>query len=131
MTQKERLVELLYEYDSVCFDNPPTPEFSYARELADHLLSNGIIVPPCKVGDTVYLIMAAYSTLDKSTYFAEPIEGVVDGIWKGIGDKNEIDIRLNSNFFGEIVYRTFEDYKKSFFLDRKEAVAALDCILNS
>lgn len=23
--------------------------------IADHLLSNGVIVPPCKVGDTVYL----------------------------------------------------------------------------
>ncbi len=25
-------------------------------ECADHLLANGVIVPPCKVGDTVYVI---------------------------------------------------------------------------
>lgn len=26
------------------------------EEVADYLLANGVIVPPCKVGDTVYLI---------------------------------------------------------------------------
>lgn len=25
-----------------------------AAHIADHLLANGVIVPPCKVGDTVY-----------------------------------------------------------------------------
>lgn len=123
MTQKERLVELIINSVDGCAKY-------WAEIIADHLLSNGVIVPPCKVGDVVYLIMAAYSTLDKSTYFAVPIEGVVDCI-SFCGERgNEIDIRLNSNFGGEIVYRTFEDYKKSFFLDRKEAAAALDCILN-
>ncbi len=98
-------------------------------DLVRYQLEQGVIVPPCKVGDTVYLIMAAYSILDTSTYFAEPIEGVVDCI-SYCGERgNEIDIRLNSNFGGEIVYRTFENYKKSFFLDRKEAVAALQDIL--
>lgn len=136
MTQKERLVDYLAGFpltDSIKVTGTDCVLISRrdAEDLADKLIdANGVIVPPCNVGDTVYLIMAAYSTLDKSTYFAEPIEGVVDGVWKGMGDRNEIDIRLNSNFGGEIVYRTFEDYKKSFFLDRKEAVAALERILN-
>ena len=26
------------------------------EDLADYLLANGVIVPPCKVGDTVYMI---------------------------------------------------------------------------
>ena len=26
------------------------------ERLADHLLANGVIVPPCKVGDTVYFV---------------------------------------------------------------------------
>lgn len=35
--------------------------------LADYLLKNGVIVPPCKVGDTVYIlqggkILSAYVT---------------------------------------------------------------------
>ncbi|MBO5969002.1 MAG: hypothetical protein J6S14_10960 [Clostridia bacterium] len=53
---KERLTELLkggLKYN----DNP----LSYCHdehvgELADHLLANGIIVPPCAVGDKVYWI---------------------------------------------------------------------------
>lgn len=28
--------------------------------IADHLLANGVIVPPCKVGDTVYRISKRY-----------------------------------------------------------------------
>lgn len=28
----------------------------YTQQLADYLLANGAIVPPCKVGDTVYFI---------------------------------------------------------------------------
>lgn len=123
MTQKERLANLLDEFWLEHYDACNTDA------MTEHLLSNGVIVPPCKVGDVVYLIMAAYSTLDKSTYFAVPIEGVVDCI-SFCGERgNEIDIRLNSDFGGEVVYRTFEDYKKSFFLDRKEAVAALQDIL--
>lgn len=45
MTDREKLVELIEQvyYCSI-------------EELADHLLANGVIVPPCKVGDTVYYL---------------------------------------------------------------------------
>lgn len=29
---------------------------STSEEIADYILANGVIVPPCKVGDTVYII---------------------------------------------------------------------------
>ena len=29
---------------------------AYCYTMADHLLANGVILPPCKVGDTVYTI---------------------------------------------------------------------------
>lgn len=41
--QRERLVELLGDY-------------LYSEQIADHLLKNGVIVPPCKVGQTVYFL---------------------------------------------------------------------------
>lgn len=49
MTQREKLIELLretFEYTrGTCID------FDEAVEInADHLLANGVIVPPCKVG---------------------------------------------------------------------------------
>jgi hypothetical protein len=55
----DRLIELLketFEYTrGVCID------FDEAAEInADHLLANGVIVPPCKVGDTVYRISKRY-----------------------------------------------------------------------
>lgn len=57
---RDRLMKLLadcqHEYDKECVDaisskRPLKGEFAF---YADHLLANGVIVPPCKVGDTVY-----------------------------------------------------------------------------
>lgn len=55
MTQKERLIDLLKScpYNDVfMFDG----DFDLHESLADHLLDNGVIVPPCKVGSCIYLI---------------------------------------------------------------------------
>ena len=46
MTDRERLIELL---DGKSIDTQADVEY-----VADYLLENGVIVPPCKVGDTVY-----------------------------------------------------------------------------
>ena len=50
MTDLERLTALL--------DNAPADPAGNrnVRTLAEYLLANGVIVPPCKVGDTVYVI---------------------------------------------------------------------------
>jgi acyl dehydratase len=31
-------------------------DYTYIPDVADYLLANGVIVPPCKVGDTLYVI---------------------------------------------------------------------------
>lgn len=46
MTDRDRLIELIEEW----YRKTPT------HYLADHLLANGIIAPPCKVGDMVYYL---------------------------------------------------------------------------
>ncbi|MBO5060257.1 MAG: hypothetical protein J6C82_05020 [Clostridia bacterium] len=50
MSERERLIELLTE------GQPPFNPLNDVciEKLADHLLANGVLVPPCKVGDTVY-----------------------------------------------------------------------------
>ena len=48
MTQKEKLIELL---SGKSIDTPADVEY-----VADYLIANGVIVPPCKVGDTVYVL---------------------------------------------------------------------------
>lgn len=46
MIERKRLIDLLIQAH-VTF---------YPGNIADYLLANGVIVPPCKVGDTVYKI---------------------------------------------------------------------------
>ena len=48
---RDRLIELLNNYEKEWrVDFPVTTE-----DLADHLLANGVIVPPCNLGDMVYV----------------------------------------------------------------------------
>lgn len=49
---RDRLVELLQEYT----DNNNGGGNNHGR--ADHLIENGVIFPPCKIGDTVYEVIA-------------------------------------------------------------------------
>lgn len=51
MTERERLIELILSADISLFGT----DKSFAEVYADYLLENGVIVPPCKVGDTVYV----------------------------------------------------------------------------
>lgn len=59
---RERLVKLI-KHDNCISPATCSSKCKYvdsddchAERLADYLLANGVIVPPCKVGDIVYLI---------------------------------------------------------------------------
>ena len=58
MNAKEKLAELIIQaidtYATMPLVNGCRPELKYF--LADHLLADGVLCPPCKVGDTVYVI---------------------------------------------------------------------------
>ena len=63
---RDRLIELLEEahdswlrYVDECAFNQMALSFSFEQMVAEHLLANGIVVPPCKVGQTVYVIDTA------------------------------------------------------------------------
>ena len=45
---RDRLVELLGDY-------------LYSEQIADHLIANGVIVPPCKIGQIVYVVSRYYA----------------------------------------------------------------------
>ena len=49
MTNRDRLIELLV-------DSSRYIEEQRGEVIADYLLANGVIVPPCKVGDKLYYI---------------------------------------------------------------------------
>lgn len=51
MTDRERLIELMIEAKRT------EPEIgSFTDYLADYLLEHGVIVPPCKVGDKLFIL---------------------------------------------------------------------------
>ena len=61
---RDRLVELLNQRAELCLVDNCRKDCEWYRKgdrcmnhaMADHLIANGVIVPPCKVGDTVYYI---------------------------------------------------------------------------
>ena len=54
MTERERLIELIRFGYGKGRANENVKQVE--ETIADYLLANGVIVPPCKVGDVVYVI---------------------------------------------------------------------------
>lgn len=53
MSERERLIKKLTRAFNMADDNYGTPNI---EQVADCLLENGVIVPPVKIGDTVYTV---------------------------------------------------------------------------
>ena len=56
---REKLSEMLEKairYADTRYPKGRPMEGAYTQLMADHLLAAGVIVPPCKVGDTVYVV---------------------------------------------------------------------------
>ena len=62
MTDRERLIELLKGAETKVSEllSRPLELEEWLGIYADYLLANGVIVPPCKVGDVVYFIYETY-----------------------------------------------------------------------
>lgn len=86
--------------------------------IADYLLANGVIVPPCKSGDRA-CHLTSIDTLDELNV-EEIFEGKVSSI--SIEDKVWIFCRYDN---GLNFWYTESDIGKSLFLTREEAEAAL------
>lgn len=73
MNERERLIELMEQ---------ATNGSCHVEDVADYLLENGVVVPPCKVGDTVYLIL--YAPISRKHYIKETSAGniiSINGYW--------------------------------------------------
>lgn len=117
MTQRERLIKLISDMQdggSKQGDHVMHTERISNEKLADHLLDNGVILPPCKVGDTAWLTVwwGANCTLVELTkpeqrkvmYFALTKDGLdvhfKDGAW-------------NVNAFNNFIFLTREQAEKA------------------
>ena len=121
---RDRLVALINEakdeYPTIPSVNCCKPTFAYY--LANHLLANGVIVPPCKVGDIVYAV-----SLNTETNIVAVHRGYI----------GSIDIRSSGNYifichegfddepYFKSICGKFEDFGETVFLTREEAEQAL------
>ena len=108
MTQKEKLVELINEADSnynfeLSVGKIPKPRVEYEAEF---LLENGVIVPPCKVGDDLWCIRKNH---------IEFFEVARIVMWAGIMYFESLRNLQNANEeeFGKFVFLTKEEAEKA------------------
>ena len=130
MTQKEKLVELIAEGRMCPVDGNPFEEegclqCKYAKDkdcdltrLADYLLKNGVIVPPCKVGDTVWVIRSQTSN-GKNLYILE------DRVKRMVTERQECLQTPWTRIEFENITSEFEWGFSNIFLTKEEAEKAL------
>ena len=114
MTDRERLTALLMAGAGDCLGKGGALNCS---RLADYLIEHGVTVPPCKVGDTVWLI--------KNVFSGEKVVRVIaHRMIDGIGGNRLNPIWLISKYPYELRFCPSE-FGKTVFLTREEAERAL------
>lgn len=113
MTQKEKLVELLsYFADGYSVENRHICYGTLVNEIASYLIENGVIVPPCKVGDTVWEIEDPFfEDDDKGTV----VESKVEQFYIG----TSLDL-IEMKDFGTYIFLTKEEAEKALAEKRTE-----------
>lgn len=127
----DKLIELLNEADRRCFgskqcENCPglgKGEACVDYLIANHLLANGVIVPPCKVGDIVYAV--SLNTETNTTAIHRGYVGSIDirntGNYLFICHEGFDDEPYFKNICGK-----FEDFGKFIFHTKEDANKALE-----
>ena len=125
--QRERLVELLEEADQkvqeYILENdhmdwiPKLKELSEVR--ADYLLTNGAVVPPCKVGQDIYTIQGGRVSKQFVLGFSIHKNG------KTYFEYIPYDKKGNVQWFYVASYFTEDAIGKTVFLSREESEKAL------
>lgn len=129
MTDREKLIDLIVSADISLFGTGKP----YAEVYADYLLANGVIVPPCKVGDIVYFVQ------DKKIY-----KGIVILIRPFIHKSyttfhGNVEYELEDPFYHDgrtmrhnisVVFQKYEKNTVAYFT-KEEAEKALENLKNT
>lgn len=99
---RDRLIKLLY--------NAHHSDISGDEAIADYLLANGVIVPPCKVGDKIFFIVNMSEHLAFNDFVTDDTVTKIGVTTKGILHEKGVD---------------FTDFGKTVFLTREEAESKL------
>ena len=116
MTERERLIELIVNAENEVFRAfPYTNSTKRIEMVADFLLENGVIVPPVKVGQSIWTSENFTDNVPREGYITV-IEYDCNGsyeFWTSFGE-----IPLSAEF-------SCEEIGKTVFLSREEAEKAL------
>ena len=110
---RDRLIELIQDIKLCNPTNWDKPEF-----MALALLANGVILPPCKVGDTVYYPWIYDGQCGVAFNKVESIKIYVNGLPLVIVEDWGSDMPMPISFCNE-------DFGKTVFLTREDAEKAL------
>lgn len=111
MTDKERIVEILKKHTK---KHGIMASFVILEEYAAELVNNGVIVPPCKVGDIIWVVFSPKypaNPNDKGKWFM-----VQDGVQRIIFGKKGLSIETWN--MGTIPAK---ELNKKIFLTKEEA----------
>ena len=117
MDVREKLVELLCKSGSMKCDSP-TGECTNCLKLADYLITNGVTVLPCNIGQKIWLVFTPKhpaNPSDKGKWFV-----VQDGVQRIIYGVKGVSIETWN--MGTIPGK---EIGKKLFFTREEAAAAL------
>lgn len=127
MNNRDRLIELLEQAKTKAQDTIGSMNNGFGAWYADYLLEHGVIVPPCKVGDTVYiknkpLKISFIHINSKANFFVITLDcyHCADCPFY-----NENTNGLEDCPYGYFEF-TEEDIGKTVFLTREEAEKALE-----
>ena len=114
MADREKLIELLESAESAFYWD--SSDKGFIEKIADHLIANGAIMPPVKVGQKLYSIPRSAIR-----------EWTVAGVWISADPKcSYAHVYWEKNGHHMSSYAVnFSDLDRTFFFSREEAEAAL------
>ena len=113
MTERERLMQFMIDAKR---NDPETKPWS--EWLVDYLFDHGVIVPPVKVGDTVYA--HDFCQTDDTEGFYEAVPVIVEQI--SISNKG---VWVDCSYPADRTAHLLSAFGKTLFLTKEEAEAAL------
>lgn len=108
MTERERLIDMLAHIGNMQIMRRGL------EECADYMLANGVIVPPCKVGDTVYHVYKG-NTIVNALVADWKKEAFGDWLFRAYFSVNGSSITLlfGDNNIGKTVFLASEEAEKA------------------
>ena len=117
MNDRDRLIELLdgFVFGTQIAVNSVEWDSTKVKELADYLLANGVIVPPCEIGQKIWYVYKHYDGRPDIE------EGKISMLTQKTDKSWHLRITVNSSVWGF----TPNEIGTKYFLTKEEAEAEL------